>query len=158
MSPEPGRTTSTAALLLTAVVTGALAGVVTAAFIWCYEEGLDLLWTELPDQLGVDPFRSWWLPAVLVVGGVLVGLGQRYIGDLPIPIDEAMDRWRSGGRIEPSTVPGSAVNSVVVLVSGGPVGFEAALTGIIGGAAAWASDRMASVGRLVRVAWGSERV
>lgn len=158
MAKGAGRFGSSAALVVTAVVTGALVGVLTAAFIWTYEEGLDLVWTELPDQFDVDPFESWWLPAVLLTGGLLVGLCQRFVGDLPIPIDDAIDRWRTGGRIEASTVPGSALNSAVVLVLGGPVGFEAALTGIIGGGASWVSDRVGPVGRRVRQAWGAARV
>jgi chloride channel protein, CIC family len=66
--------------------------------------------------------------------------------------------WRGGGHIEPSVAPRSAVNSLVALVSGGPVGFEAALTGLLGGTATWVGHRITVVGQLIRQASGAEEV
>jgi chloride channel protein, CIC family len=146
------------ALLVTAIASGAFAGLVTAGFIWLIERGTALVWTDLPDAVGVDPFRSWWLFAVPIVGGVLVGVGQMVLGNYPRPLDEAIATWKAGGHIEPSDAPKSAVNSLFALVCGGPVGFEAALTELIGGTATWVGARIGAVGRLVRQAWGADRI
>lgn len=133
------------ALLATAAVTGAIAGLVTAAFIWLVDEGTELLWTDLPDRFGVDAFDSWWLFAVPIAGGALVGLGQMTLGNYPEPLDDVIERLKDGGRIDPKTTAPTFLNSLVALVFGGPVGFEAALTGIAGGLGAWASDRISTV-------------
>ena len=155
---DEGRAAPLLALLATAIVTGACAGMVASVFIWLVAKGSHLLWVDLPKQVGVSPFNSWWMFAVPVVGGALVGVGQRVLGNYPISIEEAMETWKAGGHIETVVVPKTFVNSFIALVTGGPVGFEAALTGIIGGMATWISDRVGSAGRMVRQAWGAERV
>lgn len=155
---ERSRPASVLALLTTAIVMGAMAGLVAAGFIWVVREGTRILWTDLPERLGVDPYDSWWLFVVPVVGGALVGIGQRVVGNYPRPIEDAMATWRAGGHLEPAEAPRSAVNSLVALVAGGPVGFEAALTGILGGLATLISRRIGVVGDFVRDAWGTERV
>jgi chloride channel protein, CIC family len=60
--------------------------------------------------------------------------------------------------MEPVAAPKTAVNSLIALVMGGPVGFEAALTGVIGGTASWISRPIGTVRQLVREAWGADRV
>ncbi len=157
-SDAPGRPTSLAALLLTAIATGAFAGLVAAAFIWVVQEGIEVLWTDLPDRVGVDPFGSWWALVVPVAGGALVGLGQRALGNYPRPLEEAIATWRAGGHIEPVVAPKTGINALVALVTGGPVGFEAALTGLLGGTATWIGARITAVGHLVRQSWGAERI
>lgn len=149
---------SVAALLVTALGLGAFVGLVTACFIWLLEQGTALVWTDLPDAVGVAPYDSWWLFAVPIVGGALVGIGQRVLGSYPEPIDAAMETWREGGQLEPVAAPKTAVNSLIALVMGGPVGFEAALIGVIGGTASWISRPIGTVRQLVREAWGADRV
>ncbi|MGB0113035.1 MAG: hypothetical protein WBP59_07420 [Ilumatobacteraceae bacterium] len=159
MYPEHHRRpASLIALLVTAVVTGAFAGFVGAGFIWMVEKGVEFVWSDLPSRVGVDPFGSWWLFAVPIVGGVLVGVGHMLLGNYPRPLDEAVATWKSGGHIEPDVAPRTAINSLVALVAGGPVGFEAALTGLLGGTGTWVCERITSVGHLVRQAWGAERI
>ena len=92
---------SVAALLGVAVAGGVVAGLVTCCFIWLYESGLDLVWTTLPEQVGVDPYSSWWPFAILIGGGLLVGLGQITFGNLPEPIEKVIAKWRAHGHVEP---------------------------------------------------------
>lgn len=139
---------------MSALILGALAGLIAAGFIWLVTEGTGLLWSDLPDAVGVDAFDSWWLFAVLIVGGGLVGVGQMVLGNYPRPLDEAVSTLKRDGHIEPAVAPKTAINSLVALTFGGPVGFEAALTGLLGGTATWIGTRIAVVGQLVRDAWG----
>jgi H+/Cl- antiporter ClcA len=131
---------------------------VAAIFLWAVARGTHLLWVDVPAHFGIDAFGSWWLFAVPIVGGALVGVGQRFLGNYPISIDEALTTWKSGGHIDVVAVPKTFANSFVSLAFGGPVGFEAALTGILGGMATWISGRLNRVGQMVRQAWGAERV
>lgn len=147
---------SAAALVGVAIVGGALAALVTASFIWLYESGLDLVWDALPARVGVDPYSSWWPFAILIGGGVLVGLGQRLLGNYPESIEKVVDKWKNHERVEPRTIPATMVNSLLVLIAGGPVGFEAGLAGLLGGSATWIGDRIGAVRRLVRLAFGAD--
>jgi H+/Cl- antiporter ClcA len=153
-----GRPASLTALLVTALVTGAFAGLIAAAFIWLIEEGTALVWGELPEAIGVDPFDSWWIIVVPIIGGLLVGVGQIVLGNYPRPLEEAIATWKQGGHIDPDVAPKTAVNSAFALLAGGPVGFEAALTGVVGGTGTWVCERITSVGHLVRQAWGAEHI
>jgi H+/Cl- antiporter ClcA len=147
---------SVGALLGVAVVGGALAAFITAGFIWLYESGLDLVWDTLPDRVGVDPYSSWWPFAILIGGGLLVGLGQLWLGNQPEPIEKVVARWKDHGHVEPRTIPATMLNSLFALVAGGPVGFEAALVGLLGGSATWISRRVHGARRHVRQAFGAE--
>jgi H+/Cl- antiporter ClcA len=147
---------SAAALIGVAIVGGALAALITASFIWLYESGLELVWNALPERVGVDPYSSWWPFAILTGGGVLVGLGQRLLGNYPESIEKVVDKWKNHERVEPRTIPATMVNSLLVLIAGGPVGFEAGLAGLLGGSATWIGDRIQSVRRLVRRAFGAD--
>lgn len=149
---------SVLSLLVTAAVGGAIAGVAGGAFIWLLETLIHLLWTDLPDALGVDPYRSWWLFAVPVGGGLLVGLGHRFLGDYPEPIDQVLTKWKAGEQLDVDTVPATWVNSLSALATGGPVGFEAALTGLLGGIAGWIAQRIGRARDVVRQAWGAETI
>lgn len=156
--PDRGRSASLVALLVTALATGALAGMIAGGFIWLVETGTHFMWSDLPDRIGVEAFSSWWLFAVPIVGGALVGVCQIVLGDYPRPLEEAIAIWKRHGHIEPAAAPKTAVNSLVALIFGGPIGFEAALTGLLGGTATWVGRRITTVGHLVRDAWGADRI
>ncbi|MCB0968325.1 MAG: chloride channel protein [Ilumatobacter sp.] len=158
MHDRSARVAGAGALFATAIVTGALAGFITAVFIWCYEHGIEFMWGDVPEALDVAPYGSWFTIAVPVVGGLLVGLIHLWIGDYPRPMEEAIATWRSGGRLPPSIAPKTMIAAIVILVLGGPVGFEAAIIGVAGGMAAFAAVRIRSIGGLVRQVWGAERI
>lgn len=143
------------AVVAVAVGTGAIAGAVGAAFIWVVDVGIDLLWDRLPASIDAG---WWWVVAVPVAGGAFVGLGQRFLGNHPAPIRHYVAAWRSGGGIDAKDTPASLANSLSALVFGGPLGFEAALTGVVGGVGAWAGDSIGRAGHLLRQSWGWERV
>lgn len=147
---------SAAALVGVAIVGGALAALITASFIWLYESGLELVWSALPERVGVDPYSSWWPFAILIGGGLLVGLGQRLLGNYPESIEKVVDKWKNHERVEPRTIPATMVNALLALIAGGPVGFEAGLAGLLGGSATWIGDRIHAVRRLVRRAFGAD--
>ncbi len=153
------RPLSILALVAVSIAAGAVVGLVGASFLWAIDELIRLVWIDLSDALGVDdPTRSWYLFAVPLVGGLLVGLGQMLLGNYPEAIERVLARWKAGGEVDPKTIGPATINSFSAIVMGGPVGFEAALTGILGGLATLVGRTIRGVGPLLRQAWGSERV
>ncbi|MFD6090887.1 ion channel protein [Oerskovia sp. NPDC060338] len=55
-----------------------LIGIVAAVVLWALDQASaaveDVLWTDLPGALGVDPDARWWIFAMLTGAGLLVGL------------------------------------------------------------------------------------
>ncbi len=55
-----------------------LIGIVAAVVLWALDKASaaveDVLWTDLPGALGVDPDARWWIFAMLTGAGLLVGL------------------------------------------------------------------------------------
>lgn len=80
--PESELPAPTPRQLLLLLVPALLIGVITALVLW----GLDtvaaglqgVIWTNLPDALGVDP-NGWWIIVVLTTVGLLVGLGLQFL-------------------------------------------------------------------------------
>lgn len=153
-----GRLWPVALLLGVAALAGAVAAVVGASFIFVVEEAVVVLWKHLPEALGVDPTAAPWILTIPVIGGALVGLGARYLGDYPESLEATLARWRAGGAPQPRAGPASAVNSLAALSFGGPLGFEAALTSVLGATVEAMNRHVRAAGHLVREAWGADRV
>jgi H+/Cl- antiporter ClcA len=64
--------------LLMLAVPAVLIGVVSALVLFALDEvaaGLEhVLWTTVPDAVGIDPANGWWIFGVLTVTGIAVGL------------------------------------------------------------------------------------
>lgn len=125
-----------------AIAVGALLGVLTKAVIELFDGIITLVWTVLPEQLGVAPSGLGYLLAVLGVGGLLVGAGQRYLGYHPRPLEEVMADVERGVGVDHRTIPRTLANSVAALGSGAPLGPEAALVSVVGGVFYWAKQHM----------------
>ena len=61
-------------LSVPAVLVGMISALVLYALDWLSAEAEDLLWTDLPGSLGMDPDSRWWIFAMLTGAGLLVGL------------------------------------------------------------------------------------
>jgi H+/Cl- antiporter ClcA len=61
-------------LSVPAVLVGMISALVLYALDWLSAAAEDLLWTDLPGSLGVDPDSRWWIFAMLTGAGLLVGL------------------------------------------------------------------------------------
>src|SRR5262245_55658854 len=119
----------------------ALLGVVLAfaalAFLGLLKGGTKL-WFTLPKDPGWFDGSLWWA-GVTAGAGVLVGVLRRVLrvpAQLAGTIRELKDQ-----RVEPSTVVGAVVVSLVSLVGGASLGPEDALGKMGGGLGTWLSDR-----------------
>ncbi len=127
--------------MLLGCVLGALIGALASLFMYAQHYLVAFLWEFLPRQLGgATPV---YLFIVCTLGGLLVGLGQKYLGDNPPPTHTLTKKMRSGEEMPGiAIVPASFMLSLVSLGFGGALGPEAALMGIAIGCSTWAVGQM----------------
>ena len=126
-------------LIFYAVVLGAVVGLATAVFLLTEHWLVELIWEEIPHQLG--EFRFYTL-LICVVGGLLVGLGQHFLGDWPKPMKAALEDVRTQGGFDVAHVPHGVVISLISLSFGGALGPEAALIGLAGGLGTYVASHL----------------
>ncbi len=141
-------------LIISAAVGGMVMGWLTAGFFWVINELIALLWDDLPAALGFD--SRWYALVVCTVGGVLVGVGQRFFGDHPAPLDELLSHEEGSRGFDVRVLPQALYLLGVSLVFGGALGPELGLV-FLGGSIAVALTRLlskeaAGVGRDIAIA------
>jgi H+/Cl- antiporter ClcA len=108
-------------LAIPAIVLGAFA----ALLLWALEKLADLLsdvlWTNLPDALGVDP-NGWWIVLILTLTGLAVGIGLRYLPGHGGPDSATTELISPPLRLR--VLPGLAVVTVLSLAGGVSLGPE----------------------------------
>jgi H+/Cl- antiporter ClcA len=118
---------------------GALMGLIGAigalVFVMIMNLGIALVWPEIP---GPEPFSgAWWIPVIMTVAGLLVGLIRRFLDVRDLDVFDGMVK----GRLEFHPVPGAMLAALVSLIGGFSLGPEAP-TGMLGGGVAnWISER-----------------
>lgn len=124
------------------IVYGMFLGAIVGATVWLFlvvtNAGIQFIWGYLPKELGLPPYYTL---CVTIIGGVLVGLSQKYFGTYPRLMPEVMGEYKKTGRIEYQFVHKATLTAIIVLVFGASLGPEAALVGIIGGLCTWVGDR-----------------
>jgi H+/Cl- antiporter ClcA len=118
------------ALLLAAALGGLLLGWVTAGLFWGIDELVELVWTDLP--AGLDIETRWYPLAICTAGGLLVGLGQRYLGDHPAELSELLSPDNDSARFDVRILPHALYLLVISLVAGAALGPELTLV-FVGG-------------------------
>ncbi len=93
------KTRSIIVLGLIAAGLGGLIGVVSAGFLHFIEWGQHLLWQVISIDLPLQTLL------VCTLGGWLIGLCQRYLGDHPKGINEAVAEIRQTGRLDYAHLP-----------------------------------------------------
>jgi H+/Cl- antiporter ClcA len=126
-------------MVLIAALLGGGVGVVAARFLYFIKWGQEMLWGALTQNL---PLQSL---LITTVGGLLVGLSQRYLGDYPKDINEVVTSLQENGRLDYKHLPKGLITASVSLIFGASLGPEAAIIDLLGGLGTWVSD---SLGRL----------
>ncbi len=128
------------ALLISSAMIGVLVGLVSAAFLRFLDWSTHLLWQELPHQIAPQGSPTAYTLIICTLGGLIVGVCQKYLGNHPPSLQETLQEFRKTGRIEYKHLPNGIVNVLASLVFGGSLGPEAGLTDMIGGLATWFGD------------------
>jgi hypothetical protein len=87
------RASSFLALGAMAIGLGLAEALVTVGIVELLEATHDIVWGSLPTALGTDPFSVVYVLPVCALGGVLVGLARRTLGEHPEPLEEALERF-----------------------------------------------------------------
>ena len=116
---------------------GVVMAFASLAFLGLVKGGTKL-WFTLPKDPGWFDGKLWWV-AVTAGAGVLVGMLRR-VFRLPAKLPGIFKELKEE-RVEPSTVLGAVVVSLVSLVGGASLGPEAALGKMGGGLGTWLSER-----------------
>jgi len=85
-------------LLLTAVFLGALVGSVTAVFLQLLYGAIELLWHTLPSQINPTGTPPYFTLMLGIIGGLLVGLCHKYLGDHPKLLQKSIADFRVATR------------------------------------------------------------
>ena len=123
---------------LFSVLIGAFAGLVIWCFLKIMTVGMELIWTELPEQLNI-PFYT---VIVCTVGGLIIGLFRKKFGDYPEELGVVLGKVKNDKAYDYKNMAVMLVAALLPLLFGSSVGPEAGLTGIIVGLCYWAGDNL----------------
>lgn len=120
-------------------VLGFLVGVIAAAFLLLTDFFIRLIWTEIPAILDFPAY-----PLIIgLIGGICVGLIQKYLGDYPPTLHDTLKEFKETGAVNYKRQIGKTFFAAVVVLSfGASIGPEAALAGILGGLISWLGDQL----------------
>ncbi|WP_245583542.1 chloride channel protein [Paenibacillus assamensis] len=127
-------------LFIYSIIIGGITGVLTWSFLAVVSFTTHLIWTDIPNMLNM----KFWTVLVCLVGGILVGLCQKYFGNYPRTMDAVLAEFKSTNRIDYRSLYKSVITAICVLSFGASLGPEAALVGIVGGLATWAGEAIKS--------------
>jgi len=126
-----------------AVGLGLVIGILSAGFLKLVDLGQHVLWKAGWADFPYAPLL------ICTLGGILVGLCQRYLGDHPKSLHGAIEELRETGRLAYAHLPHGLLSAAISLVFGASLGPEAAIVSLLGGLSTWAADRLRALrGRL----------
>ena len=111
------------------MILGAFAGAFCWAFFFLMNKGIELLWSTLPQCLGIDTTQAingigfWWWPLpICLAGALIVGLLQKQSPGLPNEMDEVMAEVKKTSRYEYGKLPQCFACALVPLLFGASIG------------------------------------
>lgn len=144
---------SLAYLLAYSIILGALTGFVTVVFIYILELVTQLIWNVVPTALGVNSLFSWYVIAACTVGGLVLGILLRYLGEYPTSLEDTIAHYKQHQAFDYKHLWQAGAISLVSLGFGASLGPEAALATLVGGLISLSSVRLK---KAAAVAYGVE--
>lgn len=122
-------------LLVWVVVLAVPVALLTLLYLTIYKQGI-LFYESLAETLNIP--RPFFTIIVATLGGLLVGLGLRYLG---VHHGKSLQAEMEEGKIPYRGLPGLIITALVGLVSGASVGPEGPLGHMGAGIGSWFADR-----------------
>lgn len=113
------------ALLILGAAVGVPVAIVAYFFLDAVHEAQHYLFSDLPDDLGFAGAPLWWPIPMVALGGLLVGLGLRYLPGTGG--HDPAEGFTAGGIVSARDLPGIVWASLATLVFGAVLGPEAPL-------------------------------
>ncbi|MHC9531962.1 chloride channel protein [Dellaglioa sp. L3N] len=118
---------------------GLFVGIVASLFLVILNMFVHFIWVTIPGNLE----WSYYPLAVGLIGGLLVGLFQKHLGDYPKTMHQTLREFKETGSVQYKKRVGKNILSAwIVLAFGASLGPEAALSSILGGLISWVGDKM----------------
>lgn len=108
---------------------GTAVGIFCWSFMFLINLSSNFLWHELPQIIKVSNFSITIILCTL--GGVIIGLSQKYLGPYPKEMEEILHEYRVTKTIDYKPLPQYIVCAFLPLIFGGSIGPEAGLFGMI---------------------------
>lgn len=118
---------------------GLFVGAAAALFLVLINQLIELVWHQIPNRL------DWsFYPLIIgLLGGLLVGLLQRYIGDYPKTMHDTLHEFKRNKAVAyRGVIWKNFLGAIIVLTFGASLGPEAALSAILGGLITWLGDHL----------------
>lgn len=122
-------------------VLGAFSGAVIWMILKIMDVGTEVVWSDIPDALGLDGNIIYNI-IVCLVGGMLIGIWQKKYGLLPDDMHQVMGRIKTDGGYPYNNIHIISIAALLPLIFGGALGPEAGLSGIIAGLCCFVGDRL----------------
>ncbi len=107
---------------------GILVAAIILAFFSLMQFGINFLWEVLPSYIKIGKFYPL---LICSVGGLLVGLGVKYLGPIPLSLKENILIYKKTGRFNYKNFHIEFINSLIALIFGGSLGPEAGIIGLL---------------------------
>ncbi|MGM9986826.1 MAG: chloride channel protein, partial [Bacillaceae bacterium] len=118
------------------IIIGAFVGAITWVFLTLIFTGIDLIWNDFIFKMN----NNYLILFVCILGGIIVGLCQKYFGKYPKTMPIVLKEFKETKRVEYKSLPKSIISALLVLWFGASLGPEAALSGIVGGLVTFSGD------------------
>ena len=122
-------------LLLWVIILAIPTALLTLIYLTLYEQGIRL-YEYLAESIGIP--KPLFTILVATFGGLLVGLGLRYLGERH---SESLQDQMAAGRVPYRGLPGLMLVALVSLISGASLGPEAPLGHMGAGLGSWLAER-----------------
>ena len=126
-------------ILLSAIALGLITGALSAGFLHIIDFGQTILWESSWDNFTFFPLF------ICSIGGVFIGLCQKYLGDHPKDLQQSITEIKNTGRMEYKHLPKGVLAAGASLIFGASLGPEAAIMGLLGGLSTWSADHITNL-------------
>lgn len=130
------------------IILGAGAGALIWMVLKIMDAGIEILWLDVPQYIGVSNMLIYNL-AICIIGGLSIGLLQRKYGLLPEKMDMVLQRSKQEGGYPYNNLHILALMTLLPLIFGGAIGPEAGLSGFIAGICTFIGKKMKYTGEKI---------